>query len=200
MTLVDIKKGTRLISNYFWRFAPNLRQQVQQASLRGSDVQPLYFNPTGPGGQSAGASFNNFLSSINMPMRSSAVTCRSGEVPCQNSIQCILKEDWCNSVVNCIDSSDELGCTCKDRIGKAKLCDGYADCPDGSDEIGCFGCDQSMLSCYHNLGEYRSSGGDAVCYSVIQKCDGTDHCGNGKDEEDCSIIVSSPGQPTVSSE
>lgn len=47
---------------------------------------------------------------------------------------------WCDGFVDCTaDASDEIACSCRDRIPRNRLCDGYFDCPHGEDELDCFG-------------------------------------------------------------
>lgn len=58
---------------------------------------------------------------------------------CADGSQCVASGAWCNGIINCADRSDELKCSCKERMSVEKICDGYFDCPDGEDEIGCFG-------------------------------------------------------------
>lgn len=98
------------------------------------------------------------------------------------------------------DSSDETMCTCSSRLNEDKICDGYLDCPLGTDEIGCFGCDKRSYSCYNNADEYQQSkfaSTNNMCYTLVQKCDGNHDCLNGKDEEDCSMLVKFVGLHTV---
>lgn len=75
----------------------------------------------------------------------------------------------------------------------------FLDCPSGSDEIGCFGCDKFSYSCYNSAAEYRKYkySSVAMCYNLNEKCDGFHNCLNGKDEEDCSMIVKNIGLHTV---
>lgn len=58
---------------------------------------------------------------------------------CNDRSQCIPEKKWCDQIVDCSDKSDELHCTCQDRIDSNKICDNYFDCPNGEDEKGCFG-------------------------------------------------------------
>lgn len=98
-----------------------------------------------------------------------------------------------------MDASDETSCSCSSRLNEDKICDGYLDCPLGSDEIGCFGCDKHSYSCYSNADEFQRStlNHNAMCYSLVQKCDGNHDCLNGKDEEDCSMLIKDVGLHTV---
>lgn len=126
-------------------------------------------------------------------------TCKSGEISCIGSNQCISIDKWCDNLVDCLDSSDETACSCTSRIEPMKICDGYLDCPLGSDEIGCFGCDKFAYSCYSSAEEYHRSKHLSVsmCYSLNEKCDGFQNCLNGKDEEDCSMLIQDIGLHTV---
>lgn len=143
--------------------------------------------------------------------------CQNGTVPCFSTNQCIdmviynqlqhksslkkfniffiYQDKWCDSKVDCLDASDETACKCKSRLKKSKICDGYPDCPMGSDEIGCFGCDKFEYSCFSTEEEYSNAKRSkfAMCYSILDKCDGIEHCLNGKDERDCTMIVRSLG-------
>lgn len=58
---------------------------------------------------------------------------------CTDKSKCIPKKRWCNRIVDCPDKSDELHCTCPERMDALKICDHYVDCPNGEDEKGCFG-------------------------------------------------------------
>lgn len=128
--------------------------------------------------------------------------CEDGFISCFGSNQCIDKSKWCDSTIDCVDGSDESACSCKARLSKDKICDGYLDCPMGSDEIGCFGCDKFSYSCFSNTNEYKAAKHSSFrkCYTMIDKCDGIENCLNGKDEQDCSMIVRTVGQRLVSKE
>lgn len=98
------------------------------------------------------------------------------------------------------DSSDETSCSCSNRLNEDKICDGYLDCPLGTDEIGCFGCDKNSYSCFNSADEFQQSKAspDSMCYTLTQKCNGFHDCFNGKDEEDCSMLIKFVGTHTVS--
>lgn len=70
----------------------------------------------------------------------------------------------------------------------------------GSDEMGCFGCDKFSYSCYGNRQEFEEAKKTPfqMCYSAVDKCDGVETCLNGKDEQDCVMIVRTIGQHLVS--
>lgn len=126
-------------------------------------------------------------------------TCKEDETSCINSHQCISNSKWCDNVIDCMDSSDETSCTCVSRLNEDKICDGYLDCPLGADEMGCFGCDKRAYSCYNNANDFQHSKTTlgAMCFTLDQKCDGFHHCLNGKDEEDCSMLIKHIGLHTV---
>ncbi|XP_075160655.1 serine protease nudel isoform X2 [Haematobia irritans] len=117
---------------------------------------------------------------------------KRGDVACYGGNECIPEEAWCNGSVDCADGSDEGACTCRQRLAEDRICDGYPDCPMGEDERGCFGCDEFMYSCYATPQEYELNNRSMVsmCYSLLEKCDGFRNCLTGRDELDCSIVVS----------
>lgn len=143
------------------------------------------------------ASLANRLASINVTNPFNE--CKTGETSCINSAQCIPNERWCDNIVDCRDASDETTCSCISRLDSAKLCDGYLDCPLGSDEIGCFGCARNQFSCFSNKNEFQMSQFESgtMCYTLEQKCDGFTHCLNGRDEEECSMLIKAAELHTV---
>lgn len=76
----------------------------------------------------------------------------------------------------------------------------YISGPFGVDEIGCFNCDKFSYSCFNSREEYQQSQHmqGSMCYTTTDKCDGVQNCLNGKDEEDCSMLVGNLGLQTVS--
>lgn len=76
--------------------------------------------------------------SVSNKTRSSRL-CPFGEHMCADESKCIKQIHLCDGNVQCVDASDEAYCSCKYRVGAARLCDGYFDCPSGEDELGCFG-------------------------------------------------------------
>lgn len=168
----------------------------EHSNLGGIRNQSFYWatTPTGPGGSFRESITDDIqsklmeqLAAINAaPLRK---TCKWGEIECRLSGECILAQKWCDATVDCFDASDELQCTCKQRLNPARICDGYIDCPDASDEVGCFGCDPLQISCFHDNEEFIENNQRRWCYSKHDRCDGHEQCFNGKDEEDCSRIV-----------
>lgn len=145
------------------------------------------------------ASYANQLIALNSTMPNANNFCKPDETSCFGTNQCIPNNKWCDSIVDCLDSSDETACSCTSRLNAEKICDGYPDCPMASDEVGCFGCDRFSFSCYNNADEYNKAQHStlSMCYTIVEKCDGTEQCLNGKDERDCSTLVKTLGPPTV---
>jgi len=113
------------------------------------------------------------------------------QVACFGQKECIDASRWCDNVVDCSDGSDESACTCANRVDEERLCDGYADCPMGEDEMGCFGCEPLAYSCYEYPEEYARHNRSTIsmCYNRLERCDGFMNCLNGRDEEQCSMLV-----------
>lgn len=70
---------------------------------------------------------------------SGTLDCPEGMSRCKDDQLCIPSLHWCDGQAHCADASDELHCSCKDRLKDGRLCDGYPDCPNAEDEEGCFG-------------------------------------------------------------
>lgn len=71
--------------------------------------------------------------------------CMAFEHTCDNG-QCVPAEAKCNGTAECLDSSDELVCSCKREefvcrdgtcINVALRCNGKGDCSSGEDELNC---------------------------------------------------------------
>ncbi|KAK9881867.1 hypothetical protein WA026_018066 [Henosepilachna vigintioctopunctata] len=119
-----------------------------------------------------------------------ALECPMEEQSCLDGSKCISGRHVCDNEVHCEDGSDEMFCSCRDRIGEIRLCDGYYDCPDGEDEKGCFGCAEDEISC-DDWSRFRKG----TCVPIEQRCDGVRNCDvTGKDEDDCSILTDHMGE------
>lgn len=142
---------------------------------------------------------NQLMAFTNRTIANMQNACQHGYIACFGSNQCILKSKWCDSKVDCLDSSDESACSCKSRLSVDKICDGYVDCPMGSDEMGCFGCDKFSYSCYNTAEEYNDAQQSSLmmCYTRNEKCDGIENCLNGGDEKDCNMITRTVGEQLV---
>ena len=88
------------------------------------------------------------------------IKCTNGEFRCERSGQCIPFEKLCNTVVDCDDKSDELGC---DEHFVNESGDYGSSCDAGE-----FVCDRG------------------ICHPSEHQCDGTKHCLDGKDEVGCN--------------
>ncbi|XP_043219432.1 uncharacterized protein LOC122380380 isoform X2 [Amphibalanus amphitrite] len=86
----------------------------------------------------------------------------------------------CDGVAECPDLSDERDCACAERLLPVLQCDGYFDCPDESDEMSCDGCAVGEFSC-SSLPHLRGG----RCVPRRHRCDGVEHCDNGRDELAC---------------
>ncbi|CAH1999694.1 unnamed protein product [Acanthoscelides obtectus] len=131
---------------------------------------------------------------ISNQTRESSIICPDQQFTCMDQNKCIPMYQRCDSEVHCDDASDEVGCSCKDRVGVYRLCDGFFDCPNGEDELGCFGCSEHEFSC-DDWSKFRKS----TCIPIWQRCDNIRQCEmTGRDEEDCSILSDNVGdQPLL---
>lgn len=183
---------------HFRTDAKNLPQSMfslDSVFHRISFVTTQYFSGT----DTIYASYANQLMVLNSSAPNNRNFCKYDEIPCFATNQCIPRNKWCDSTVDCFDSSDETACSCISRLNADKICDGYPDCLNGEDETGCFGCDKFSFSCYSNIEEFTNAHQStlSMCYSIVEKCDGTEQCLNGKDEKDCSALTKSLGQSPV---
>ncbi|XP_071822844.1 low-density lipoprotein receptor-related protein 2-like isoform X2 [Apostichopus japonicus] len=113
---------------------------------------------------------------------------------CSNG-HCYSQDDKCDGVAQCIDGSDEQGCTgcaswritCGDGscIDGVHLCDNHNDCEDASDEQGCFEepCDDTTFRC-----------GNGKCIPHYLKCNTDNDCGDSSDEVNCEGHVCTENQ------
>ncbi|CAG9836716.1 unnamed protein product [Diabrotica balteata] len=122
--------------------------------------------------------------------RASQIICPVGYEACSDDSKCVPKHQFCDNEAHCSDGSDEMFCSCKERVGKLRTCDGYFDCPNGEDELGCFGCGKDEFSC-DDWSKFRKS----TCILIEQRCDGITQCEiTGKDEEDCTALTDHIGK------
>lgn len=124
--------------------------------------------------------------------------CIPDQFQCRVQSQCILPQQICDGILNCIDKTDEIDCdnhVCMANqfkcpafnnstaycISAMNRCDGSNDCPNGEDEIEC-DCPRTAFKCANKK-----------CISKEWECDGEDDCGDMSDEyADCSQRVCGP--------
>ncbi len=123
-------------------------------------------------------------------------TCPPGFFRCANN-RCIQQTLTCNRQNDCVDYSDETGCSCAEMefkclvgpcINDSLVCNGADDCPDASDELACFSGGSRNCSGPHRCG-HALLGSAAAAYaadmSAVQPfgspCpNGTFQCQNGQ--------------------
>jgi low-density lipoprotein receptor-related protein 1 (alpha-2-macroglobulin receptor) len=113
-------------------------------------------------------------------------SCPPGFFRCANN-RCIRQELACNEKNDCVDYSDETGCSCAEPlqfkcvvgpcIKSSLVCNQAPDCPDGSDELACFG-DESRSNCSGTAGCKHTIGSVAAAYALDTALLGTP-CPNG---------------------
>nr|XP_008280588.1 PREDICTED: low-density lipoprotein receptor-related protein 2-like [Stegastes partitus] len=120
--------------------------------------------------------------------------CHQGQWQCDDG-NCIRDVWRCDGQGDCLDGSDEVGCTapgstdcppgqfsCVDSVGcvdASARCDGLKQCPTGSDEENCSpteGCLDSDWMCRNH-----------ICIPKELRCNGQNDCTDNSDEEDCGL-------------
>nr|XP_033502276.1 low-density lipoprotein receptor-related protein 2-like isoform X6 [Epinephelus lanceolatus] len=123
--------------------------------------------------------------------------CHQGQWQCDDG-NCIPDVWRCDGGGDCLDGSDEMGCTalpgspecplgqfpCVDSVGcvdASARCDGKRQCPTGSDEENCAateGCLDSDWTCRNH-----------ICIPKELHCNGLNDCMDNSDEENCGLCV-----------
>ncbi|CAH1251976.1 LRP1B [Branchiostoma lanceolatum] len=101
-------------------------------------------------------------------------------LPCTNRMGCILEQERCDGIAQCMDGSDEDNCLAPKGYGTNRMgcileqerCDGIAQCMDGSDEDNCLA--------HKGYGTNRMG-----CILEQERCDGIAQCMDGSDEDNC---------------
>jgi hypothetical protein len=116
------------------------------------------------------------------PIPSPGVSCAPGQFPCPGGAGCATR---CDGVLQCMDGSDELGCTCSSFewqctgggcVSSSQRCDGQLNCSDGSDELACGTC-TGFPAPFHCA--------DDQCIAATERCNGVVNCTDGGDEAGC---------------
>ncbi|XP_043205533.1 uncharacterized protein LOC122372436 [Amphibalanus amphitrite] len=99
--------------------------------------------------------------------------------------ECIPRLSRCDLLRDCADGSDEMVCTCADRLNaqflERKICDGIIDCHDSTDEQFCDWCQPGQFICP----------GAKRCVPAEAVCDGEYDCPDGADEHQCVTLATS---------
>lgn len=110
-----------------------------------------------------------------------STNCSREEFICLDVPQCLAWEAVCDGVRHCKDGTDEIHCTCLDRLLKFREdldCDGHFDCFDLSDET-CSLCESDYFLCKRSR----------ACIPFSKVCDSNPDCLYGEDELDCIALV-----------
>ncbi|XP_042214563.1 serine protease nudel-like isoform X2 [Homarus americanus] len=139
----------------------------------------------GPGySRSYKGSPNCSNSGIPIKLPGQEVHCSKEEFTCLDMPQCLPWDVVCDGIRHCRDGTDEIGCSCYDRLINFREdldCDGYYDCFDLSDER----CD---LCRGHFLCPRSRS---CIPYDLV--CDTKPDCRYGEDELTCIGLQREPG-------
>ncbi|KAF7989294.1 hypothetical protein HCN44_007968 [Aphidius gifuensis] len=127
--------------------------------------------------------------------------CEVGQLSCNqyifNKTYCIPPHQRCDMTVDCVDGTDEAGCTyrkCQHEdfkcngitpelcIPKDKKCDGYLDCRNGKDEENC----PASIKPACRLDQFKCNS-THQCVEQSARCNHKDDCGDNSDEEHCSF-------------
>ncbi|XP_017080584.2 serine protease nudel [Drosophila eugracilis] len=167
------------------------QQQGGQTSFSNANFKMRHANQSGSALQQGQIIYASYVGLPQPSIQERSRCPEPDQLSCLDQRKCIPALRWCDNVVDCSDGSDESACTCADRVDEDRLCDGYADCPMGEDELGCFGCEPLAYSCYENLEEFGRHNRSTIsmCYNRLERCDGFMNCLNGRDEEQCSMLV-----------
>ena len=122
-------------------------------------------------------------------------TCPIGYFKCKTLHQCIDGKKTCNLTPDCVDSSDERDCTCRDFLARKdpkKACDSHPDCPNYEDERNCKFCPPNNFYCDISK----------QCVARNKVCNQKIDCKFGEDERYClnlintdSVFLTQSGRP-----
>ncbi|XP_012280703.1 serine protease nudel [Orussus abietinus] len=111
--------------------------------------------------------------------------CSRSELRCGNG-QCVPKEAFCNSKVDCSDGTDEpVNCNCAEYLkltAPQRICDGIRNCLDKTDE------NPAICHCKDSSFKCGKINGTGSCIPQDFVCDGQTDCSNGEDENQCRAV------------